>query len=1060
VEEHNARVSLLKAFSFRSQLTGRLGLRLLLWAACGNVASAGLPAAGATTAPDTENYTIRAWQTQDGLPEQTVQAVAQTQDGYLWIGTTGGLLRFDGSQFVTYERGNTPAFHENSVFCLMTARDGSLWIGTEGGGLIRLREGKFDRLSAPDGLSDGFVRTVMEDRQGVVWVGTDNGLFQLPNAQAARVTRVDNAAGLAALAVHAIAEDKAGTVWVGGSRLVAVSPGAGSVGERAKDYALKGEYSETRVKSILPAQDGTIWVGTVSGLQRMAPGSRSFERFKGIESTVRTLRETETGTEAHQVGEARSRKALWIGTIGQGAFVLSNGQLTAAPSPSLLPSRTVLTIFEDAEGNVWMGTQAGMLRYSRSPVHLVPLPNASDSDFETVSRDRDNSLWVASTHLSHVVNGVATPYVFPELHGARVRNVFRDQNGGLWIGTDGRGLFWLKPGQKTSPKTSPNSSPAAVHQFTTENGLVNNFVRGVMQARNGDIWIATDEGVSRISNGALRSFRMADGLAYFSVRCLVEDRQGQIWIGTDRGLSHLQGDRFVQDAATEGLREEKVWAIHQTGSGAVWFGTRDGGLYRFLNGTLSHFTTDQGLASNSVYSILEDGHGRFWIGGARGVDSIAIAELEGPDLSIHSYLSQRFFGVSEAGGLSPLYGGTQPAGAITADGSVWFPTTKGPVYFLTGDVDRSAVPKVVVNQIAADGRRVPVRNEVRLAADNASLEIDFGSILLGPQDAVQFQYRLEGFDKDWRYAGLRRAADYTNLPAGSYTFRVRAFQGGSGEQTERSLIVFKHEYFYRTWWFLTCCVAAVALIVWGTHRLRLQRVQTAFQAVLEERARLAREMHDTLIQGCAGVSMLLEACASAEDGEVQIELVDFARTQLAASIDEARQAVWDLRGTQSSDFAETVRKLAERTELGSNIPVTCVVDGEAYPFSSRAMHEITMVSREAIYNALLHANPTQIWVHASFGAEQFSLLVKDNGSGFEVSRIRPEGHYGLVGIHERIQRLGGTVEVKSAAGQGTEISIALPRASVDLEMGRESHPPVDREHNDESRDRVEEPMRS
>ncbi len=991
----------------------------------GFVLGVGLACASAAASPVganvPENYTTRVWQTQDGLPQQTVQAVAQTPDGFLWIGTTGGLLRFDGSRFVTFERGNTPAFEENSVFSLMTARDGTLWIGTEGGGLIRMRDGRFRTFGAANGLLDGFVRATLEDAAGAIWIGTDNGLFRLPNGASERAVRVDGTTEIPSIAVHALAQTKDGTVWVGGSRLTAIRGG------RAQDYPLVGEYSETRVKSILQTRDGTVWVGTVSGLQRLAPGAARFERFPGIQGTVRTLRETSDGT-------------LWIGTIGQGAYTWRNGRSTTLESGGAdglkLPSKTVLSLFEDAERNVWVGTQAGVVRFSRSLIELVALPNASDSDFETISRDRDGTLWVASTRLSHLTDGVAVPTAFASLQGARVRNVFRARDGALWVGTDGRGLFKLGPGGATAT------------QYTTANGLVNNFVRGMIGGRDGDLWVATDEGVSRLSHGAFRNYTVADGLAYFSVRALLQDRAGALWIGTDRGLSHLIGDRFVQDAATRALDGEKVWALDQTASGALWIGTRDNGLYRFLPGASSttHYTMEQGLASNSVYAILEDKKERFWVSGANGVDVISIADLEKLAADPRTYLSQRFFAVSEGGELTPLYGGTMPAGTIAADGDAWFPTSKGPVRFLAGETDSSAVPKVFLDSVVADGRALPTGSKpVELAADNRNLEISYGSILLGPQDAVQFQYKLDGFDRDWRYGSNRRVADYTNLPAGAYTFRVRAFQGGSGRRTERDLVVVKRQYFYLTWWFLSLCAAAIALGVWLVHLERLRRVKVAFQAVLEERARLAREMHDTLIQGCTGVSLLLEACSNAEAGgeagarSGQLELLDYARTQLAASIDEARQAVWNLRGQESADFGDTLKKLAERLGRSSQVEFRCEVEGDAYDFHAGAMHEIAMASREAIYNALLHANPTRIQVFARFNEQDFALTVEDNGSGFESGKeTATDGHFGLVGIEERIRRLGGRVRVTSVVAKGTNVSIWVPRAAVCVATGRQA----------------------
>jgi len=973
---------------------------------------------GPASAPP-ENYTTRVWQTQDGLPQETVQAVTQTPDGFLWIGTSGGLLRFDGSHFVIFDRGNTPAFKESSVFSLMTARDGTLWIGTEGGGLVRMRGGRFRQFGPADGLADGFVRCTLESRRdGRIWIGTDDGLFQLRDGQAQRAVRVDRTAAISALAVHALAQTVDGRVWVGGSRLLAIRGGV------ASDYPLVGEYSETRVKSILQTRDGTVWVGTVSGLQRMPPGAASFARFAGVQGTVRTLRETTDGT-------------LWIGTIGQGAYTFHEGRLAVVGTESRedlkLPSKTVLSLFEDAERNVWMGTQAGVMRFSRSLVQLVPLPNASDSDFETISQDQDGALWVAGTRLSHLVNGVATPTTFEGLRGARVRNVFRAHDGTLWIGTDGRGLFHLGPN-------------AATEQYTTANGLTNNFVRGVIESRNGDLWIATDEGVSRLSHGVFRNFLVQDGLAYFSVRMLLEDREGDLWIGTDRGLSHLVGDQFVQDAATRALAGEKVWALDQSPSGALWIGTRDNGLYRYLAGSASitHYTTEQGLASNSVYAILQDRRGRFWMSGENGVAVISIADLEKLSSSPQTYLSQRLFPVSEGGELTPLYGGTMPAAALTPDGNAWFPTSKGPVQFLTDKTDSSAVPKVFLDQVVADGRTVSMQSgpvapvPVVLDANNRSLEIAYGAILLGPQDAVQYQYKLENFDRDWRYGSNRRVADYTNLPAGRYTFRVRAFQDGSGRLTERTLTIVKRQLFYRTWWFLSLCIAALALVIWLVHWQKLRRLETAYQATLEERARLAREMHDTLIQGCAGVSLLLEAASAggSANNTAQVELLDYARTQLAAAIDEARQAVWNLRAPESEDFGSMLQKLAERLGRSSHIAFECAVEGDAYDFHSAAMHEIAMASREAIYNALLHANPTRIAVRASFGEDEFALSVEDNGAGFNSSNLPPEGHFGLIGIQERIRRLGGSVRVRSAVTRGTEVYIRVPRAALCLEQNR------------------------
>ena len=326
------------------------------------------------------NYTIRSWQSQDGLPEETVQAFAQTPDGYLWVGTSGGLLRFDGAQFHLYAHENTPAFGENSVFCLLAAHDGRLWIGTDGSGLIEWRNGAFHAYSAEKGETADFVRALTEDHNGLLWVATDDGLFW---AKDGRLERADKPLGLPVFNVHAVLEDSTGRIWVGGSRLYSLKDG------QPHEYSLPDNDSRNKVKSFLQTGDGSIWVGTVGGLFRLRPGSEKFEPVPGVFGTIRTLREAPSGE-------------LWAGSIGEGIFRIRGDQVTRLKAPSPLVSNTVLSIFVDADRNLWIGTQAGMMRLSRTPVRVVELPSAADSDFGTVALDADGSLWAASNQLVHV----------------------------------------------------------------------------------------------------------------------------------------------------------------------------------------------------------------------------------------------------------------------------------------------------------------------------------------------------------------------------------------------------------------------------------------------------------------------------------------------------------------------------------------------------------------------------------------------------------------------------------------------------------------------------------
>jgi ligand-binding sensor domain-containing protein len=331
------------------------------------ILAAALELSAATPRALPDGYTRRVWQTQDGLPENTIQAFAQTPDNYLWIGASGGLVRFDGAGFVLYDRDNTPAIRENSVFCLTAGRDGSLWAGTDGGGLLRYRRGVFRSYAAPQGLTNGFVRSVVESRDGVLWVGTDDGLFRMepqamgnaPQATANagdRLNRVDGVGKIPRLAVHAIREDRAGNLWVGGSTVLMIH------GSDCKEYHIEGYGSANRVKSIVETADGAVWMGTVSGLWRMPRGareSRHFERIPDIQSTVRALMEDRTGT-------------LWIGSIGDGLIRYAEGRFTRVTAPDNPPSSTVLALFTDNEQNIWAGMQTGLLRLSRAAINTFP----------------------------------------------------------------------------------------------------------------------------------------------------------------------------------------------------------------------------------------------------------------------------------------------------------------------------------------------------------------------------------------------------------------------------------------------------------------------------------------------------------------------------------------------------------------------------------------------------------------------------------------------------------------------------------------------------------------
>jgi ligand-binding sensor domain-containing protein/signal transduction histidine kinase len=989
------------------QCAGRFPLHLFLAALIGVFMLAGERARAQTPAVQTPavseeewNYTIRSWQSQDGLPEETVQAFAQTADGYLWVGTSGGLLRFDGARFRLFAHENTPAFGENSVFCLLAARDGRLWIGTDGSGLIEQHNGVFQAYSAEKGQTSDFVRALAEDHNGLLWVATDDGLFWARNG---RMERADKPLGLPVFNVHAVLEDRGGRIWVGGSRLYSLTNG------QPHEYSLPDNDSRNKVKSFLQTADGAIWVGTVGGLYRMRPGEDKFEPAPGVFGTIRTLRETPSGE-------------LWAGAIGEGIFRIRGQSVTRLKAPSPLVSNTVLSIFVDSDRNLWIGTQAGMMRLSRTPVRVVDLPSAADSDFGTVALDADGSLWAASNQLMHVQGGRAAPFKFPGLDGARVRNVLRSRDGSLWIGTDGSGVYHL-PAQGT-------------RHFTTREGLVNNFVRVFLESRDGSLWIGTDNGVSHLDKSGFHNFTAQNGLVYNSIRSLLEDRDGTIWIGTEHGLSRYRNGEFIHDTITAALGDEKVWALHQDVDGGLWIGTRAHGLYRYRNGQLSHYTTANGLASDSIYSILEDKHGNFWFSGPSGVMLLNRDELDVQARNKEQLLSLRRFPANEGGKPAQFYGGTQPAGALTKAGEAWFPTSQGLWSIRPNELEHPFISNLNIDTVTVDGRPVSLEGKLYLDAGSRRVEIAYEPVLLRSQEGLRFRYKLDGYDRGWTYASAQqRLATYTNLPAGQYTFLVEAWETDQPGHAAHSQIGFaKKPYFYRTPWFIALCALLLALLSILAYQARMKQIHSRYQAVLAERTRLAREMHDTLIQGCVSISALLEAASSGEvdDNESRLHLIDYAATQIRATVDEARQAVWNLRGEERTivDLKTALQRMAERIGREHDVEMTYSLTGKPFAISLPATHELMMVAREAVFNAILHGRAKHIEAVISYADDSISFTVKDDGVGFDAAEAFSEEHFGLRGMQERIHRYDGKFEIESAPHKGTRVRMEIPRATI------------------------------
>lgn len=936
-------------------------------------------------------FTRRVWSVSDGLPEPIVQVLAQDRDGFLLVGTSGGLSRFDGARFAPASEQGSPDALPFPIYCLIVARDGSIWAGTEGEGLLHLSGKRLTRFNVESGLADPFVRGLVEDAQGRVWAGTDNGLFV---GDGGRFKRVDDPSSATPLAVAAIALDDRQRVWAGGSELVVVE------GDRLRKVRLPGAYSHNRVKALLQASDGAFWVGTVGGLLKRTRGQ--FHAVAGIGATVRSLTQTSDG-------------AIWIGTIGQGIWTAHGGALQRLDRGGMLPSGTVLSIFEDANRRMWIGTQNGLVRLESTTVRVVPLPGGIEADYGTISEAKDGGSWMVVRHLFRVDGRKAERVDRQGFPNSGLRSVFTARDGSLWVGTDGEGAYHRDLSGRVTHLLAPRE-------------LTNNFVRVFLQASDGDMWIGTDQGIARVpAHGATTQYTVENGLAQFSIRDLLEDRNRDIWIGTDKGLSHWSGHAFMQDAATVALREEKVWSILEDRRGTLWFGTRDHGLYRYRDGVVERYTVAQGLTSNSIYKVLQDHGGTFWLSGPDSIYSLSEESLDGPYPTTEPLAAAQYQMPYGADG-AQVYGGRQPAGYVARDNTVWFPTNRGAAHVLSAVLDATRPPAVRIVGIAQDGKPLPPTDRATILARTTRLDLNYAPLFLGSQRRVRFSYMLEGFDPGWVRAGTAHSATYTNLPPGRFRFRVAAFDTGHPELKSEAVVeIVKERYYYQTWWF-RCGSALLALgMVLLGYRLHVQRIKAEFDATLKERARIAREMHDTVIQGCTGVSVLLEALASQHGSAIEGNtLFQHARKQIVTTVDEARDMVWNLRHAEKIDLASSLEALARQASQAFGIEVSYTGAASPGMVAHLAGHEVLMIAREALANSASHGDPDAITMALTQRGEAWVLDIADNGRGFQSDASgAPDRHYGLTGMRERAARIGATLVLRSSPGKGTDISLQL-----------------------------------
>jgi PAS domain S-box-containing protein len=820
-------------------------------------------------------YGMDAWNLDQGLPNATVNAVLQTRQGYLWVGTFEGLARFDGVRFTVYNRANTPQLGNNGIRALCEDREGGLWIGTNGGGLTRLRDGRFERYTRAQGLTSDIVRALHADvRDGAIWIGTNGGGLVRHHGGRFEAVPVEQTGRV----VIALAQEQDGTLW------------AATLGEGLRRRSPDGTWTRFDERNGLPAQllntvapraAGGVWVGTAGGGLVAFAGERVQPLPAGLEplraSHVAAVREDAEGT-------------LWVGTSGGGLARFDGRRLATTTTAEGLPADVVYALWLDHEGSLWIGTNgAGLARLRDGSVTSYTTREGLSRDFAyTTLEDRAGTLWAGTAGgLDRLRDGRFEPVATPWPQGIAVRSLAEDAEGGLWIGTYGAGVW----------RRGPDGRFAA---HRAADGVANDNVRGVMVDRAGRVWAATIDGLSVREAGRWRSYRTADGLPANSVIGLAEDADGALWAGTDgAGLVRFDGRRFDVFTTEHGLPSNLVLAVFVDAEGTLWLGTNGGVAWR--HGERFHaLGSADGLPSDAVTQLRDDTTGHLWLGTSRGISRVGKHELRARAAGERARLAPRTFDRTDGMKSAQCTGPSQPAGFRDRAGRLWFATTQGVVVLdparLQGD-DRA--PTVVVEEVVVDGVAHPAA-PLRTPTQPGRVEFRFTALTLRTPSRVQFRFRLEGFDEAWSAPGDRRLVEYTKLPPGDYVFRAAARIGdGPWSDGSAALPLAVPPRFHQTRAFFVLAGLALLALVLGAHQLRMRALRSRereLTAQVAERTQSLAEAKERAEASRAEAVRLLGAAEAIGSAIGLEEVLDRILAELGAVVPYDGASVQQLRG--------------------------------------------------------------------------------------------------------------------------------------------------------------------
>ena len=969
-------------------------------------------------------WSVRVWQSDDGLPNNNISGVAQAADGYLWVATSGHFARFDGLHFEEFtSRSVLPNYPGYTARVSMLLRDskGGLWLAMVHGPVVRLGAGPAEVFT--NKLPDYVAQTMIEDGDGAIWITYHgNAVCRIADGQ---VTRFNTNDGLPARFDCALARDNQGRVWFAKDGQVGLF--------RDGHFITLVKTLGTNIR-LAGADGGGVWI--CSGR----------ELFKcddaGNLQSVGVFRPDPGGTDPSALLADRSG-AVWIGTASAGLFRYDGSGFESVPTSHPYIS----SLLQDREGNIWVGTGGGGLdriqpRAFTLESEATGLPYGT---VQSICEDSHRTIWAVTQNGLLICRNdgrwqtVSGTTNWP---GGKASCVMADDRGGVWIGTQSHELHHLLNGQFMT--------------WRMTNGFAGHVVRGLLAGTNGSLWIVEEDPnqVQCLRDGAFKNYPLP--VATGVPRALTGDSAGNIWIGTSKGrLLRIQNDLMTDETAHVTGFPMSIRSLAATPDGSLWIGYASGGVGRFKDGRYARINMTNGLFNDYISQIVSDDRGWFWFGSDRGIFKVKQRELE--DVADGRANNVQSVDYGEGAALPSLQAnfGVSPNVLHSRDDRLWFPTLTGVAVVNLKNVQKDMEPPpvllkrfVVDNEImAVNGGGLPVpeaidlhgqKTELRLPPGHRRLEFDFTTLTFSAPENVHLQYRLAGFDDDWVDAGALHDVTYPRLPAGRYQFYVRAQNGDGPWSATPALGFVVNPFFWQTWWFrslavllFTAGVIAVVRYV-SFRRLHLQLRALEQQAALDkERSRIAKDIHDDLGGSLTQIKLLFELAQRRRTDPDKVDLLGqegLATTrQIIKSLDEIVWAV-NPRNDTLPHLIDYIGQFA--IEFLARADIRCRVDlpdrPVAWAVSPEARHNLFLAVKEALNNVIRHAGANEVWLRVTVTDTLFTLVIEDNGHGFE--RLPPDGFAdGLPNMNQRMAEISGWSNIESKAGMGTRVSLVFPK---------------------------------